>query len=223
MRSSDVGRQARTVGRQRPAFCGLGNLPREGLAGRSESAVRIAIERLVWAADSALDDGGERGNRWATSSCTTASPARISGTTARRIHGSSNASGIWNRRSTIRIRFMPAWKTRRCSSRRTAADLEELAGIARPRLRDRVGSRGPAGCAFTPFCWIRATRDEFSSPFRRRAHSAPTMEARPGGPSIAGCTRNTFPTRMPKSATACTASLCTLRVRTCCSCRNTGM
>ena len=36
------------------------------------------------------------------------------------------------------------------------------------------------------------------------------------------CVRNTFPTRMPRSATACTASRCTRRGRTCCSCRSTG-
>ena len=51
---SDVGRQAREVGCQRPAFCGLGNLSREGIAGGSEPAVCVAIQRLVRAADSAL-------------------------------------------------------------------------------------------------------------------------------------------------------------------------
>ena len=44
------------------------------------------------------NDGGRRGSRWGTSSCTTASPARTSGTTARRTPGSSSASGISNRR-----------------------------------------------------------------------------------------------------------------------------
>ncbi len=38
----------------------------------------------------------------------------------------------------------------------------------------------------------------------------------------AGCIPNTFPIRRPRSATAFTASPCTRRVRTCCSCRSTG-
>ena len=43
-------------------------------------------------------DGGRRGSRRATSSSTTASPARTSGTTARRIPGDSRGSGISSRR-----------------------------------------------------------------------------------------------------------------------------
>ena len=45
---------------------------------------------------------------------------------------------------------------------------------------------------------------------------------RPGSRSTRDCTRNTSPTRMPRSATAFTASRCTRRARTCCSCRSTG-
>ena len=44
------------------------------------------------------DDGGRRGSRLATSSPTKASPARISGTTARSTPGSSRASGTSSRR-----------------------------------------------------------------------------------------------------------------------------
>ena len=43
-----------TVGRQRPALRGLGDLPPEGLARRSEPAVCVAVERLVRADDPAL-------------------------------------------------------------------------------------------------------------------------------------------------------------------------
>jgi hypothetical protein len=43
------------------------------------------------------NDGARRGSQWGTRSCTLASPARTSGTTAHRILGSSSASGISNR------------------------------------------------------------------------------------------------------------------------------
>ena len=95
----DVGRQARAVGRQRPPLRGLGDLPPQGIARRPESAVCVAVQRLVRAGDPALQRRRQdAGSRWATSSCTTASPARTSGTTARRTPGSSSASGISSRR-----------------------------------------------------------------------------------------------------------------------------
>ena len=55
---------------------------------------------------------------------------RTSGTTARSIPGSSSASGISNRRSPIRIRSTPGWKTPPCSAPPTAAGhWHELAGL----------------------------------------------------------------------------------------------
>src|ERR1051325_4149097 len=48
--------------------------------------------------------------------------ARINGTTALSIPGSSNAFGIWNRHCTIPTMFTPVWKTRPCLNRRTAAN-----------------------------------------------------------------------------------------------------
>ena len=53
-RSSWVGWKAPEMGRQRPAFRGLGDLPRQGIAGRPEPDVRVAVERLVRAADPAV-------------------------------------------------------------------------------------------------------------------------------------------------------------------------
>ena len=95
----DVGRQARTVGRQRSPFRRLGDLPREGIARGPESAVCVAVERLVRPDHPALERRRQdAGSRSATSSCTTASPARTSGTTARRTPGSSSASGTSSRR-----------------------------------------------------------------------------------------------------------------------------
>ena len=51
---SDFGRQAGEMGRQRPPLRGLGDLPPEGLARRSQSALRVADERLVRADHPAL-------------------------------------------------------------------------------------------------------------------------------------------------------------------------
>ena len=88
--------------------------------------------------------------------------------------------------------------------------------------RDHAGSRAPAACACTRSCWTRATPAGCSSPSPRRALSAPTTAARPGSRSTADFIRNTFPIRPPRSAIAFTASRCTARARTCCSCRSTG-
>ena len=93
---------------------------------------------------------------------------------------------------------------------------------ARPRLRAAAGSRAPAACACTRSCSTRAIPTASSSPSRPPARSAPTTAARPGSRSTAACTRSTSPTRRPRSATASTASPCTRRGRTCCSCRSTG-
>ena len=101
----------------------------------------------------------------------------------------------------------------------------ELAGTlrtARPRHRDRAGSRARAACACTP---------SFSIPSNPKRifiaiSAAGAFRTDDGGetwkPINRGCTRSTFPTRTPRSATACTTSPCTARARTCCSCRSTG-
>ena len=52
-------------------------------------------------------------------------------------------------------------------------------------------------------------------PHRRR-------RARRGSRSTAACTRRASPTATPRSGTACTASRCTRRLPTCCTCRSTG-
>src|SRR5258708_5043582 len=49
-----LGRQARKVGRKWSPLRRLGDVPPEGLAGRSESHLCIADQRLVWANHSAL-------------------------------------------------------------------------------------------------------------------------------------------------------------------------
>src|SRR5262249_13205695 len=44
---TDVRRQAAEVGRQRPALHGLGDFPHERIARRSQSHLRLPVERLV--------------------------------------------------------------------------------------------------------------------------------------------------------------------------------
>ncbi len=121
-----------------------------------------------------------------------------------------------------RTRSTPASRTPRCSARPTAA----RRGRSSPDCADtrprRPGSRAPAGCACTRSCSIRAIPDGSSSPSRRPASSGATTPARRGGRSTAVCGPSRFPIRPPRSATACTASPCTARDPTCCSCRSTG-
>ena len=83
------------------------------------------------------------------------------GTTAHSIHGNSNASGIWNRRSTIPITFMQAWKMPRCSNRKTAGNRGTNWPDCAAAIPVRNGSPARAACVCTPFFSIRAIRIEF--------------------------------------------------------------
>ena len=49
------GRQAEDVGRQRSALRRVGDLPPEGIAGRSQSHLRVAVIRLVRSGDAAIE------------------------------------------------------------------------------------------------------------------------------------------------------------------------
>ena len=100
-----------------------------------------------------------------------------------------------------------------------------LAGARRP-ARPRLGAALAAGRrrhvpAHDPPRPDRP-RGASSSRSRRPARSAATTPARPGGRSTAASSPSRSPTRRPRSATACTASRCTPRGPTCCSCRSTG-
>src|SRR5437879_26469 len=77
------------------------------------------------------------------------------------------------------------------------------------------GSQVPVGCACTRSFSMRAIPDGSSSPSRPRARSGATTPARRGDRSTAGSSPSRSPTRLPRSATACTASRCTGRVRAC--------
>jgi hypothetical protein len=170
------------------------------------------------------DDGGSYlGPGWATSSPMTACRERTSGTTARRIRGSSSACGTWSLRSLIRTQCSPGSKTRRSSSRPTAARVgQELAGLREHGTGCRPGSRARAACACTRSSGPRAIRSNLyrhlrggGVPHRRRRRQLEAHQPR-------DCTPSTCRTLRRRSATACIMSPCTRRGPTCCSCRSIG-
>ena len=147
---------------------------------------------------------GRPGSRWATSSPTTALRVRISGTTGRRIRGSSPGSGIWSRRWTIRMWCMPESRTPGCSGRMTAAGTGRSCRRCAAMTRARRGSRARAGCACTRSCSTHPRRAGCSRRSRPLARSGPTTRARAGGRSTGGCSPRASRTRTPRSGTACT-------------------
>ncbi len=149
--------------------------------------------------------------------------ARTSGTTAPSIRGSSNGSGILNRRSTIEITFTPAWKMPHSSNQKTAENRGRSCQVCANMTPALNGSRAQAACVCTPFFSIRKIDNEFSSLFRLQARSGPTTAVRRGSRSIAVCIRNTCLIPLRRSATVFIASRCIHRVRTHCSCKSTGM
>jgi len=144
------------------------------------------------------------------------------GTTEHSIHGSSNASGIWNRRWAIRTPFTPASKMRPYSVQQTAASRGTNWPACAAAIPDRSGNLARAECVCTRFFSIRKIENECSSRSRLRVHFAPMMPEKHGAQSIAGCTHSTFPIRQRKLVTASIASRCTRRVRTRYSCKSTG-
>ena len=136
--------------------------------------------------------------------------------------GSSSASGISSRRSPIRTPSMPASKTRLCSAPRTAGRPgRSCPGCAAPKVTS--GSRAPVACACTRSCSIRTIRSGIfiaisaAGVFRTDDGGKTWRADEPGSSPRMSC-----PIRTPRSATASTASRCTRRGRTCCSCRSTG-
>ena len=151
----------------------------------------------------------------------------------------STTASAWSWATWRRSRTAPAW-----SSRRPAFD-----AVARPR--DRAAGalhRRSTACrrCSSPSSSTSASRSS-SSPGRGTgidvpAHDPPGPEPTPGGssspsplPARSGATRrqdvapdqprpdpSRSPTRTPRWVTASTASPCTGRVPTCCSCRSTG-
>ncbi len=222
---ADVGRQARAVGGQRAALRRLGDLPRQGLAGRPEPALRLAVQRLVRPADPALRRRRrDAGSRSATTSATTAMPG-----THQWYDGTPHPwefARVWHLEPSL---DRPRHRLRRRGGRR-AVPLRPTAGSTGRSCPGcaatgpgRRGSRARAACACTRSSSTRPTPGRiFVGHLRRGRVPLPTTAARPGSRSTAACTPRASRTRTPRSATACTASPCTRRARPCCSCRSTG-
>ena len=187
-------------------------------------ALCVAVDGLVRPADPALRRRRrDAGSRSATSSATRACPARTSGTTARRTRGSSLACGTSSRRRPIPTRCTPASKTPRCSAPTTAARPGRSSPACASTASDRRGSPARAACACT-----RSSLDP-RDPTRMYVaiSAAGAFRTDDGGQDLAPDQprpplRADPRTRLPRSATACTASRCIRRGRTCCSCRSTG-
>ncbi len=208
-----------------PHFRGLGDLPRQGIARRSEPAVRIADQRLVRPGDPALRRRRQDvGDRSATSSSTTAMPG-----THQWYDGTPHPwefKRVWHLEpsltdpDTVYAGVEDAALFRSTDGGQT---WQELSGLRGTRLRALVAARRrrhvPAHDPARP----DATRSGCSSPSPPPARSAPTTAARRGQPINRGLALGADSgSRPPRSATACTASRCTRRVPTCCSCRSIG-
>ena len=208
-----------------PHFAGWEIYHLKGSPVGSESALRVAIERLVWANHPAFrrrrknlastgNAGGEpaapgQPKARAINSSTMRPPSRsprISGTTARSIPGNLSGSGIWSRLSPIPTRFTPAWKTLRFSARPTAGRTGRNSPDCAATAPAPNGSPARAACACTRSFWIPAIRSESISRSPPQAPSEPTTAARAGSRSTADCARNIFRTRMRRWATAFTTS-----------------
>ena len=170
-----------------PHFAGLGDVPHQGIARRSESDVCIAVQRLVRAVDPALERrrqdlgaGGQqvRVRRRPRHASVVRRHAAPLGIQARLASGAvAHRSGHGLRRSGRR-RHVPHHRRRQVLARACPDCAATAPGPA--------GSRAPAGWACTPSFWIRAIPSASTSPSRPRAPSAPTTAAQPGSRSTAG-------------------------------------
>ena len=212
------------VGRQRPALRRLGDLPPEGLARRSEPALRLAVERLVRADDPALqrrrqDLGAGRQQvrlrrrpRHAPVVRRHAAPLGVQARLAPRAVADRSRHRLRRRRGR---RPVPL-------DRRRAESWHELPGLrghgtgpaVAARRRRHVPAHDPARSDQSR-ADLHRHLGRRRLPHRRRRHDLEADQPRPAS-------RSTSPTRTPRSATASTASPCTRRARTCCSCRSTG-
>ena len=219
----DVGRQAREVGRQRPALRGLGDLPPQGLARRPEPALRVAVQRLVRADDPALqrrrqDLGAGRQQvrlrrrpRHAPVVRRHAAPLGVQARLASR--AVADRSGHRLRRGRGR-RAVPLDRRRAdVAGARRAARARLGPALAAGRRRDVPAHDPPRSERPRPDLHRHLGRGRV--PHRRRRQDLEADQPRPA-------VRSTSPTRTPRSATASIASRCTRRGPTCCSCRSTG-
>ena len=214
------------VGGQRSALCRMGAVSPQGIAGRSQSHLCIADQRMVRAIDPALrrwrQDLAPAGN--ASRGAVPPGPQRREQQVCLRslATGKPLTTHQWYDGTQHPWEFKRVWHLEPSltdpntvyagvedaaifRSTDGGQNWKELSGL-RGHGTGPNGSRARAACACTRSFSIPAIRSECTLRFRPRAHSAPTMAARPGSRSIADCVSNTFLTRTLKSATACTTS-----------------
>ena len=215
---------AQALGRQRPALRRLGDLSPQGIAGRSEPALRVAVQRLVRADHPALrrrrQDLGAGGQQVRVRRRPRHAPV------VRRHAAPVGVQARLAPRAVARptpTPSTPASRTRRCSARPTAArrwqELPACASHGSGRIlaagrRRHVPAHDPARPEQSRADVRRHLRRR-RVPHRRRRQDLAADQPR-------AQVRRASPIPTPRSATASTASPCTRRARTCCSCRSTG-
>ena len=211
------------MGRERPAFRRLGDVPPQGLARGSEPAVRVADQRVVRAADPALrrrrQDVGAGGQqvrlrrraRHAPVVRRHAAPVGVRARLASRTVADRSGHGVRGRRGrgALQVDRRRAELARAVGAAPTRDRLVVAAGRGR-----HVPAHDPARSE-EPAAHLHRDLGRGRVPQRRRGRDVAADQQRP---ALGTAPRSGRGGR----ATACTASRCTRRGRTCSSCRSTG-
>ena len=219
----DLRRHAPAMGYQRPFLRRLGDLSSQRLARRSESALCLAVQRLVRA-----DDPAQR--RWRPDVAAGGQQVRLRRRPRHapvvRRHAAS--LGIQARLASRTVADRSRYRLRRRGRRRPVPLHRRravVAGTARPprprlgaemaaRRRRDVPAHDPPGSE-RPRADLHRHLGGRRVPQRRRRPDVAADQPR-------AAVRIHPRSRRPRWATACTASPCTARARACCSCRSTG-
>ena len=210
---------------ERPALRRLGDLSPQGLAGRSEPHLRVAVQRLVRPEHPALRRRRRQtlGSRWATSSSTTASPRH-----APVVRRHAAPVGVQARLAPRAVADRSRHRVRRRRRRRDVPLHRRRQDLARAgrAARHATGPHGQPGAGGMCLHTILLDPDEPERIYIAIS-AAGAFRTDDGGktwrPINRGLAlRSTSPTPTPRWATASTASRCTRRAPTCCSCRSTG-
>ena len=207
-----------------PHFGGWEIYHLKGSPADPESAVCVAVQRLVRAADPALQRrrqdlgaGGQqvrlrRRPRHAPVVRRHAAPVGVQARLASRAVADRSGHGLRRRGGR---RPVPLHRRRH----RPGRNCPDCAATARARSW-QPGAGGM--CLHTILLDPSDPERIYHRHLGRRRVPHRRRRRRRGSRSTRGCAPTSCPTRRPRSATACTASPCTRRGPTCCSCRSTG-
>ena len=219
----DVGRQAQEVGYQRPPLRGLGDLPLEGLARRPEPAYASQSSGWFGQQIQRSNDGGKTWEPVGNKFVYDGDPG-----THQWYDGTPHPwefKRVWHLEpsltdpDTVYAGVEDAALFHSADGGKTWQELPGLRGHGSgPRWQPGAGGHVPAhdpARSERPQADLHRDLGRGRVPDRRRRQDVASRSTKDSGPS-------TSPTRTPRSAIAFTASRCTRRVRTCCSCRSTG-